>query len=144
MTANGIWHTLQAEARGVSSKPVCTASRAWCCLTCARPSAWVKACWLGRSQKKLRNLLKVNFNSRGSGKEAVWINSEFLLMPRRSLMTASYPLQPPLEKWSSSVKTGAGGMDGWLKGFAWQLVFFHQWPSTLTGSFWCSHNPPWS
>lgn len=108
MTAKGMQHILQAETWGVSSKMVCTASRAWCCLTYARPSAWVKACSLDRNYKKLRNLLKVSCNSRGSGKEVVWMNSGFLLMPYRSQMTANYQLQPPLEKWSRPVRAQEG------------------------------------
>lgn len=75
MTANSIRRILQAETRRVRSKLVPTASRAWCCLIYARPSGWVKACSLGSSQEKLRNLLKVCCNSHGSGKEAMWINS---------------------------------------------------------------------
>lgn len=51
----------------------------------------------GEKPGKLRNLPKVGCNSRGSG-EAMWVNSGFLLMPRRSLITLNYWLQPILEK----------------------------------------------
>lgn len=51
----------------------------------------------GEKPGKLRNLLKVGCNSHGSG-EAMWVNSGFLLMPRRSLMSVNYWLQPILEK----------------------------------------------
>lgn len=51
----------------------------------------------GEKPGKLRNLLKVGCNSHGS-REAMWVNSGFLLMPRGSLMTVNYWLQSVLEK----------------------------------------------